>query len=250
MMIKYIKKNRLFFGLSLAILILLPSCVKVPTYYQRPLKSVGTHFMYYGDNNKVIVRAKALNTAERHALFGGHIQELHDKDNRPLQIIYVSIHNLTDADYILCGDDINLKQITYLQLNKLMKKTSSMRRLAIAGLGGGGFYALCYGMWQVVLSPGGGILITVFGLPMIGCIVGGAAAVTLGSIQGIRSIVMNRRISKDLKEKILHEKVIINSGGCYEGLIFVKSSDYKPQFNVTIHEKDSGEDITFDVDLK
>src|SRR5258708_37613205 len=66
----------------------------------------------------------------------------------------------------------------------------------------------------------------------------------------IKSIVMNSRIKKDLAEKVLHEKVIINSGEQYEGLIFVKSSDYTPQFAVTLHEQDNMKNsIVFDVDL-
>jgi hypothetical protein len=73
----------------------------------------------------------------------------------------------------------------------------------------------------------------------------------IGGIQTIKSFVINGRISKDIKVKTLHEKVIIKSGKQYDGLIFVKLSDYSPQFAVTMYEKDNAKkSVTFDVDLE
>lgn len=247
-MIKYCKKNKSLFGIFFACAFL-PGCMKVPVYHQQPLQLVGNYFSYYGDNDNVIVRAKLLNAAERHAMFGRHMQELHDEHNKSLQMIYVSIHNLSDLDYTLCSDDIQLKHIPYGKLNKLMKKTNSIGRLAVAGVGGG-LYAEGYVMWQALCQPGVGDE-GFFILPiMCVCVIGGTIALVIGGAQGIKSMIMNRRISKDLREKTLSEKVVINSGDHYEGLIFVRSADYTSQFTVTLHEKDNKKNIlTFDVDL-
>jgi hypothetical protein len=67
----------------------------------------------------------------------------------------------------------------------------------------------------------------------------------------IKSLVMIVRVKKDIKEKTLHEQITINSGDHYEGLIFVKSADYTPQFSVTMHEKgNTKKTVAFDVDLR
>ena len=85
----------------------------------------------------------------------------------------------------------------------------------------------------------------IFGLPIAVNII---ASLFIGKT--IKSAIMNRRISKDLKEKIFRNNMIIKSGDKYEGLIFVKSSDYTPQFSATVREKDNRKNkIVFDVDV-
>ena len=73
----------------------------------------------------------------------------------------------------------------------------------------------------------------------------------IGLVQGIKSIVMNTRVRRDIEEKVLPKKELINSGQYCEGLIFVKASDYKPEFNVIMFEKNNWiNKLTFDVDLR
>jgi hypothetical protein len=67
---------------------------------------------------------------------------------------------------------------------------------------------------------------------------------------GIKSMVMNNRIKKDLHDKMITGYMTIYSGEKYEGLIFVKRADYKPQFNIVIHELNNRQSaIVFDVQL-
>lgn len=49
---------------------------------------------------------------------------------------------------------------------------------------------------------------------------------------------------------MIPKEVIIKSGDHYEGLVFVKSSDYTSQFSVTMHElHDNKNKIVFNVHL-
>jgi hypothetical protein len=87
------------------------------------------------------------------------------------------------------------------------------------------------------------------GVLAIGVVSAGMALTFFGT--SIKSIVMNSRITKDLAEKTLHKSVIINSGEQYEGLVFIKSPNYTPQFAVTMYEKnDVNNTITFGVNLR
>jgi hypothetical protein len=233
--------NKSFFGLFLALLVVLPGCIlHVPSYRRQPLSMVGDQCKYNETQEDVTVHVKQINAVDTYYLFDDYNKAFLRRHG--IAILYVSVHNLSNHDYMLSPCDINLNQVPYQHIAKLMKKTSSGGRFVVVGLSGVAFGATC----AVASLPN--VLTVVFGT---------AGAVTTGLIflpalvQGIKSVVMNRRINKDLKEKTLHEKVIIKAGDHYEGLIFVTLRDYKPQFNVTLHEKDILEKtITFDVDVR
>jgi len=221
-------------GFFLAGLVLLPGCLKVPAYKCRSLESINDHCTYRGIEKNVIVRAKRLRRFEKNYLFDERISD------NGLQVVYISIHNLNNKSYVFSGDDINVRQMCYQDVIKLRQKTSSFVRLA------GGACASVYCMTCVKIVFGVGAVAA----PLVYVIIPlGALAVTFLT-RGIKSIVMNNRIAKDIKEKIIDEPVVIPSGGQYEGLVFIKTSDYTPQFTLALQEKDAvNNTITFNVDL-
>jgi hypothetical protein len=124
-----------------------------------------------------------------------------------------------------------------------MKKTNSVARL-VGGAAGLTTGVLCK---QVLNAPDvGDEGFVIAPLYLFSTIMG-----YIGIGTGIKSAVINRRITKDLKTKTLHDTVVIKSGGHYEGIIFVKATDYKPQFNITMHEKNNAKNsVIFDVDVR
>ena len=236
------KNNKKFLGLFLAALVLLPGCMRVSSYTRRPLQLFKNYFAYTQTEQGITVRAKQFSCAEKYYFFDGRTALLDD-----IEIIYLSVHNLSGKRYIISRNGICIPQMLFHDVNVLIKKTNTITRLSGAAVSGF-IAALPFTITSIVTFPVGtpGVVL----LPFLGAAV---VAIPLGCIflaQGIKSAVMNHRISKDLKEKTLHKKVIIKSGGQYEWLIFVKSSDYRPNFTVTMHEIGNAKnDITFDVNL-
>jgi len=234
------KNSKSIFGAFLALLVLLPGCIlHVPRYTRQPLSIVGDHFTYNEIQENLNVQVKQLSSLDTYYLFNDWNKEFLRRNG--IRIVYFSIHNLSNNNYMISPYDIDLKQVSYKDIDRLMKKTSSTGRFVIAGFSGLLNSAAC----ALATIPNG--IAIVYGTI-------GALATSFifypALVQGIKSVVMNRRINKDLKDKTLHEKTILNSGDHYEGLIFVKSSDYKSQFSITMHEKDNVEkSITFNIDL-
>ena len=233
------KNNRSFFGIFLAGLVLLPGCIlRVPSYRRQPLAIVGDNFLYNETQANLNIRAKELNLSEKYYLFDNR-SDL-SRRNR-VRIVYISVNNLTNVDYVLSPNNISVKQVSSADINTMMKKTSSSGRFVVAGVGGlssagaGGIVAI-----SSVFAIAGGTAMAIVSAPLLLC----------GLAQGIKSVVMNARIEKDIKEKTLHKKVIVYSGEQYEGLLFVKSSDYIPQFAITMYENNHVDNsVTFDVNL-
>ena len=239
------KTNKSFFGIFLAVLVLLPGCIlHVPSYRRQPLRMIRENFTYSEVEKNVMLRAKLLSDIDKQDLFTDRIGAIEGEE---FKVVYVSIHNLSDKNYILIPHRIDLRQMSCNNVVGLMKKTSSVGRLATYVFSG------IVSKKLFILSATAGIAsANVIALSVVASTVGvGLEVISLiGLFRGIKSIVMNRRISRDLKEKTLHEKIIINSGQQYDGLIFVKSCDYTPQFAVTMHENNNKKNtVTFDVDL-
>lgn len=250
------KNYKGFLGLFLAAMVFLPGCMNVPTYKLRSLQSVSDHCTYRGVQKNVVMRAKDLSPAEKTYLFNGRSELIDDE----LHAIYLSIHNLGNTPYTFSYDDIQVRQVKSGDISRSMKKTSSVGRLC-----GSALFAYpslpivtvfaVVGVARVEIVP---IMIACCGSLIAGGMIGGIVALgIIGSgislaflAQGIKSIVMNRRMHKDLREKTLHEPVVIKSGEQYEGLIFVKSSDYQSEFTIAMHEKGKAKNtIAFDVNL-
>ena len=240
------KNNKSFFGILLAVLVLLPGCIlHVPSYRRQPLRMIRENFTYSGSENNVMLRAKLLNEVDKEDLFGDRIGAI---EGGQFKVVYLSIHNLSDKNYSIMPHSIDLRQISCSRVIGLMKKTSSVGRLTAYVFGGIASKELF-----VLAASASFASANVIALSVVASTVGvGLEVISLiGLFRGIKSIVMNSRIAKDIKEKTLHEKIIINSGERYEGLIFVKSSDYTPQFAVTMHENNNMKNsISFNVDLR
>jgi hypothetical protein len=234
--------NKSFFGLFLALLVVLPGCIKVPSYIRRSFVLVGDDCPYKATQENINIEIKKFSNSDIHYLFDGRSDLLSYKK---INVVYIAICNLSENSYIITPDSIDLEQVPYIKIDKSMKKTNSAARLlgGAVGITAGTLSekairsGACKDVGEfLVLGSFSGIS-SVFGY--------------LGIGTGIQSAVINRRISKDIKEKTLHDKVIVKSGGHYEGIIFVKSADYKPEFTVTLHEKNNAKNgVIFDVDLR
>lgn len=233
------KLNGKIIGLMLAGLVLLPGCMHVPSYKAVSIKSVSGNCTYRVVQKNLVVQAKLLNTAGRYTLLGERIQNIYDHE-----VIYLSIHNLSGTPYVISSHSVDLPQVASGEVARLIKMTSSAGKLAgsaVTGLYGGTALATLIresatiGAVGYVLVP----MVAVF-LPL---------SIFFG-VKGIKSVVMNHRVSNDLADKILNKDVIIGPGDKYECLLFVQSSHYRSQFSVTLHEKDVADNIiNFDVDL-
>ena len=237
--------NKVNMGLFLAGLVLLPGCVRVPTYRSKPLHIFKNSCAYASTHKGITVSAKRLNRAEASYIFDDRIKNLSD-----VEIVYLSVYNINSCDYIISPEEINIPYLSYIDLVKKTKKTSSVGRLS--GSVAAKVVSVGSGVAINVLFMAAPMGLIVLPLATVAACVGVASYITslafLGG--GIKSIVMNRRIHQDLQEKIIDKKIVIESGEKYEGLIFVKSSDYRPDFAVTMHEKDNeARAITFDVNL-
>jgi hypothetical protein len=240
--------NKSFFGLFLAALVLLPGCMHVPTYKRRSLQSVSSHSVHRDTENNVIVQAKLLSQEDKTVLFGDRGASLNNND---IQVIHLSVDNESDAKYMLSPADIDFSVMSCRDVKKLMK-TSSADAIVGVGISAGAIGASVWtvGMIGKTAASASAIIPVIFWSAVgVYCVGIGMGLVFIG--KSIKSIIMNTLISKDLKEKMLHKKVTINPGDYYEGLIFVKSADYTPQFSVTMHEKGNTKNtVTFDVDLR
>jgi hypothetical protein len=230
--------NKSFFGLFLAALVLLPGCIlRVPSYDKQQLKLIRDNCGYNAVENGVSLQAKLLTESDKRDLFGKHIGRLEGNDYK---IVYISMHNLSDKNYYFGFDCIDLKQLPSKKVVKSMKKTSSIGRF-IFGYVTGSIHPLYF----VGCSPSLIIPVAIALSPIY------VVASLIGFVQGIKSVIMNTHVRKDIEEKIVSEEIIITSGDHYEGLVFVKSADYSPHFTVTLHEKGHKKNIlTFDVDVQ
>jgi len=244
------KNSMRFFGIFLAGLVFLPGCMHVPAYQCQPLRSLDEHCVYRGVEKNVIVRAKVLSQDEKKYFFNNYAR------NNDYSVIYLSIHNISGLGYVFSGNGIGIKQISYQEVIESMKKTSSRSRY-IGGSMSAGVALPATGCATAALI---GFAITDCGKAALACILIGFGAsiiavpfIAFGTAffaQGIKSTIMNNRIKRDIAEKIIDEPVVVPSGGQYEGLVFVKASDYTPQFTLALQEKDAvNNTITFNVDL-
>ncbi len=243
------KINKVSMGLFLAGLVILPGCVRVPTYRSKPLHIFKNNCAYTSTHKGITVSAKRLNRAEASYIFDDRIKNLSDT-----QIIYLTVYNINSRDYIISPEDINIPYLSYTDLVKKTKKTSSFGRLTGAVGAKAVSFTSAATINMLFTAPAVSVMTGVIVLPLatVAACVGVASYITslafLGG--GIKSIVMNRRIHHDLQAKIIDRNIVVESGEKYEGLIFVKSSDYRSDFTVTLYEKDNlANKITFDANL-
>ena len=219
-------------GLMLAGLVLLPGCIKVPTYHSKSLSTISEHVDYQEIQRGVTLRVKRLKELEKTYLFDEHMQNTAD-----VEIVFFSISNLSANNYSIQPVDISLNSLTHWRVRALIKNTNAITRLAGASIAAPGVWWYSVGIEAVLDSMGSGMGVVIFLYPPLVI----AATVLTGFgltflATGIKSIVMNARITKDIRNKLFYKEVSIPSGGYHEGLIFVKKADYKSDFSVTLYD--------------
>jgi hypothetical protein len=252
------KNSMRLLGLFLAIVVLLPGCMHVSTYQRKALKAVSDQCTYRGAEKNVIVQAKLLSREDKAFLFGPRHENLDDKANNSIQVIYFSIHNLSDNFYFFSANDIDLVAIPHQKIAQLMKTSTIGRYMASDGfvlLTGASAAGASLGFLICGLAFDNGESVPRWWwlAPISFVVTGVASIVSAIKLQrsAKKSEVMNNRIREDLAVKGSQKSLIISSGEQYAGLVFVKSSDYTPQFAITMHEKGNARNsITFDVDLR
>ena len=250
--------NNKVLGFALAGLVFLPGCLRVPSYKAKPLHTLNDNFVYREIKSSIVFQAKCLTHGEIYYLFGDHTKEL----LRTTEIIYCSIHNLSSQDYGLTLKNQNFSPLSMRNIKKLIKNNTAngFKEAAIASGGSYGVLAIPIIVLRLLIkaTPTTAVATvanayaTIFNLIYLCGILPVVAIVVAMPFLGkaIKSMIMNHRITKDLNEKILHDNTVIKSGTVREGLIFVKNSDYNPQFNVMMQEKNNHHNkIVFDVDV-
>jgi len=243
------------FAIILAGLVLLPGCTRVLSYKPKSLQSIGGNFTYRGVEKGVVLQAKRLTKDEVYFLFGDRATELLES----VEVIHTSVHNLSTEHYVISPHAMSIIQIPYSDILRSIQ-TRSTDHLKKAGKVGGSVYGtlsvltLSFFVPMMIFNTHSkSILIGLYccshAMGIVWPIVAGLTVLPFIG-KAIKSVVTNGRIDRDLKEKVLHKDTAIESGDKYEGLVFVKSSDYGPDFTVTMHEKDNpAHVIAFDVNL-
>lgn len=249
------KLNGKSIGLLLAGLVLLPGCMRVPSYKPKSLQSISSDFTYRGVEKSVVLQAQCLTKDEVYFLFGDRAKELLES----VEVIHVSVHNLSTEDYILFSDAMSIIQIPYSDILRSIQ-TRSTDHLKKAGKVGGAVYGTLSALTLSFFAPKMifsthyksvlvGFYCCTHAMGVVWPIVAGLTVLPFIG-KAIKSAIMNGRINKDLHEKMLHKDVIIKSGEKYEGLIFVKKADYRPHFTIDlINQLYTDNKIVFDVDL-
>jgi len=240
------KINKLFFSLIATSLLFFSACIKVPPYRHLLLKNRILKQPNNPIDQTILLQTKQLTNQEIEYLFGPNGKGL----RKNTIIIAVFIDNNTAFDYVFSPQDITIKSLGYNNVTKFTKKRSSFSsRLGKIIFSLYTFSSLYSNMLQwrdeeACRQAGSAILFT--------------TALTILSIpgtftfitQGITSALRNRKVNKILKEQIIDRPININSGQLYEGLIFIKPSEYQSTFTLTIHQKNQlNEKIIFNVNL-
>ena len=227
--------NAKIVGLVVVGLTLLPGCMGVRNYQPRPLREVKSNVLQSKTSQAgITLRIKQLTSQEKSYCFDGHILPLDG-----IKAIYLSISNVSGKPYSISPDGINVPQISLRDIKKSVRKTDTFAYFSGA-VAAGSIIAIpvALAFWYVAWAPA--FIAAMVALPFEGMFLA----------KGGRSAVMNHRIDKDLREKILHKKIVIKPGDHCERLIFVKSLDYNPNFTVTIQGKNKSiNPVVFDVDL-
>lgn len=235
------KINAQIIALSLVALALLPGCLRIPSYRPRSLTFMHSKRMHRQVKNNVILQVKELEEEDKVDLFGEYSAKL-----QGYSILYFSINNLSSSDYRLSSGYTDLQNLSPSNIIKAMR-TNTIGNAAIAGVGiapiiGGTYCSLALLLLPPFAYAAG--IIAFFGVAITG-----VSITSVFTGKSIKSSIINSRISKDLKNKMRHEGKLIPSGSFYEGLIFVKSSDLKSNFNITLQEKNTNRQTRFNITL-
>jgi hypothetical protein len=239
-------------SLLLAGLLLLPGCYRVHRYKSSSLHSIDVARGYRKTRNGFTLCATRLTNFDKKGLFGVYSKKLarHGKGG-PIEVIYLSLHNLTPMTYMLPYQGIDLDILSAREVARLFKPSTAGRIMGVMG----SYLGVIVGY----LGMGAGLVLLLEGNHKAGFIplIGGVSATIAGAVYGDRyissvseSVGANAQISDDLEDKTLSEGIVIQPGDKYEGLLFVQSVDYTPEFNVLVSERSgTKKKMIFEVDL-
>src|SRR5688572_15476890 len=106
-------------------LLLLPGCYRVPQYRNQSLRFVDDNSGYRESKQGLVLRAKRLTNYDKKELFGQYSKRLSRPLNGPIEVIYLSFHNLSTATYILPSNGIDLETIPHCDIARLMKTSTA-----------------------------------------------------------------------------------------------------------------------------
>lgn len=238
-------------SLLLAGLVLLPGCIHVPEYNRRSMRFIDESCNYHEVKNSVAIRAKRLTENNKKEIFGESSKQLSKAKNGSIEVVYLSLHNLTKNTYGMSYAGIGMPIMPYSDIVPLMKTSTAGRAAGMFGLFYGSSIATPALLGVGILAAAHGVIL---GIPMViaGGVLGVTTLVTLFKNQSSvrRSMKMNNRIATDLAEKTMFEGVILEPGDKYEGLVFVRSCDYTSRFSVLLTQQYHPDSkLIFDVDL-
>lgn len=228
----------------IVVTLLLPGCLKVPSYQSKPLTVLSGRFNATSIKKHATVRVKVMNRHDSMGLFGKRGSWLMRTRRTAIIPLHISIENHSDQSLELDPGYISLETIPYELICKRMSSDGGLWALSTlllgypAGilLGLGGFCAIPVGNYigsPALINAGWASLATGF------CLTVATPFVAMGN--AVRSIEANKELALDLHQKILKPNTIIKPYEHFETIVFVKKMHYKSQFTITLHAIDDPE---------
>lgn len=230
----------------IALFLLLPGCAKVKSYKKKPLRPLCSYVTYQAKQDDIHIYAKKYDQQDCIQLFGSRGSRLiHHKHDTCIYPIQLSIKNNSQTTWILNKNSIDLKLTPYHHVAHRIQNHTFLRMVSIVAVGTafttltaiGGTTLLVIGMftWSIPAAIAGGALCA--SVPFM-ILVNTPMSTT---VQGIQSLRTNTRIKQDIKQKSLTRTVILEPGQTTDTILFVKGSNYKPVFDLTLFDQDDAE---------
>lgn len=227
------------------ILVLIPfifsGCLRVPGYESKPLSVLSGRFNGTSIKKHVTVRAKVMNKKDMTDLFGRRGSWLVRHRRSSFIPLHISIENHGDRSLILSPELISLATVPYQTVCERMSSNGGMWAFGTlmlgypAGilLGLGGFFAIPIGS-----SIGSSSLVNIGWISLATGFSLTVATPFVAMSNAVRSSEANKELEIDLYQKMLKDNTVIRPYEHFETLIFVKRSEYKSEFTVSLHPVD------------
>ena len=230
------------------IILMLPfiftGCLRVPSYNPKPLTILSGRFNATSIQKHVAVRVKMMHKKDVTDLFGKRGSWLMRTRRSSLIPLHISIDNHSKHSLVLDPHAISLETLSYEHVCRRMSSNGGMWALSTLLLGYpagllltiGGFFAIPIGSGvgsPVLFNAGWAAFAAGFGLMIA------TPFVAMGN--AIQSVEANKELELDLYQKILKPNTIIPPYEHFETIVFVKRSQYKHAFTITLHAVDDSE---------
>lgn len=216
-------------------------CLRVPGYESKPLSTLSGRFNTTSIKKYVTVRVKVMNKKDMNDLFGRRGAWLARHRRSSLVPIHISIENHGDRSLVLSPELISLGTASYQTVCDRMSSNGGMWAFGTLMfgyptgllLGLGGFFAIPIGSGigsASLVNIGWASLVTGFSLTVA------TPFVAMGN--AVRSAEANKELEVDLYQKMLKDNTVIRPYEHFETLIFVKRSELRSEFTVSLHPVD------------